>query len=81
MNYLEAASLSSSFRSSPRPSKPLKVVVAGAGGNSYSSNMFPTVSVRKLFVEAAVDLSILLPYLLLLTKRTVLSFFIYSLHA
>ncbi|CAN1837849.1 15-cis-phytoene desaturase, chloroplastic/chromoplastic [Linum perenne] len=30
-NFLEAASFSSSFRSSPRPSKPLKVVIAGAG--------------------------------------------------
>ncbi|KAJ6390143.1 hypothetical protein OIU77_024373 [Salix suchowensis] len=31
VNFLEAALLSSSFRSSPRPSKPLKVVIAGAG--------------------------------------------------
>ncbi|CAN1346788.1 15-cis-phytoene desaturase, chloroplastic/chromoplastic [Linum perenne] len=30
-NFLEAASFSSSFRSSPRPPKPLKVVIAGAG--------------------------------------------------
>ncbi|CAN0898602.1 15-cis-phytoene desaturase, chloroplastic/chromoplastic [Linum grandiflorum] len=30
-NFLEAASFSSSFRSSPRPAKPLKVVIAGAG--------------------------------------------------
>nr|WNO03043.1 phytoene synthase [Boehmeria nivea] len=30
-NFLEAAALSSSFRSSPRPAKPLKVVIAGAG--------------------------------------------------
>ncbi|KAL9408860.1 hypothetical protein AB3S75_047278 [Citrus x aurantiifolia] len=30
-NFLEAAYLSSSFRTSPRPSKPLKVVIAGAG--------------------------------------------------
>nr|BAB82462.1 phytoene desaturase [Gentiana lutea] len=31
VNYLEAAYLSSSFRSSPRPNKPLEVVIAGAG--------------------------------------------------
>ncbi|XP_031248463.1 15-cis-phytoene desaturase, chloroplastic/chromoplastic-like [Pistacia vera] len=31
-NFLEAAYLSSSFRASPRPTKPLKVVIAGAGG-------------------------------------------------
>ncbi|KAL9360734.1 hypothetical protein Peur_048857 [Populus x canadensis] len=31
VNFLEAALLFSSFRSSPRPSKPLKVVIAGAG--------------------------------------------------
>lgn len=31
VNYLEAAYISSSFRSSPRPDKPLKVVIAGAG--------------------------------------------------
>ncbi|EXB87084.1 15-cis-phytoene desaturase [Morus notabilis] len=31
VNFLEAASLSASFRSSPRPAKPLKVVIAGAG--------------------------------------------------
>nr|AEQ29524.1 phytoene desaturase [Citrus sinensis] len=30
-NFLEAAYLSSSFRTSPRPSKPSKVVIAGAG--------------------------------------------------
>lgn len=31
VNYLEAAYLSSSFRTSPRPDKPLKVIIAGAG--------------------------------------------------
>jgi 15-cis-phytoene desaturase len=31
VNFLEAAYLSSSFRTSPRPTKPLKVVIAGAG--------------------------------------------------
>ncbi|QHO37002.1 Phytoene dehydrogenase/chromoplastic [Arachis hypogaea] len=31
VNFLEAAFLSSTFRDSPRPAKPLKVVVAGAG--------------------------------------------------
>ncbi|KAL6537365.1 hypothetical protein OROMI_025899 [Orobanche minor] len=31
VNYLEAAYLSSSFRTSPRPNKPLEVVIAGAG--------------------------------------------------
>ncbi|KAG6582006.1 15-cis-phytoene desaturase, chloroplastic/chromoplastic, partial [Cucurbita argyrosperma subsp. sororia] len=30
-NFLEAASLSASFRASARPSKPLKIVIAGAG--------------------------------------------------
>ena len=32
VNFLEAAYLSSSFRTSPLPSKPLEVVIAGAGG-------------------------------------------------
>lgn len=36
-NFLEAAYLSSSFRTSPRPSKPLKVVIAGAGLAGLSS--------------------------------------------
>jgi hypothetical protein len=36
VNFLEAALLSSSFRSSPRPSKPLKVVIAGAGDDTLS---------------------------------------------
>lgn len=36
VNFLEAALLSSSFRSSPRPSKPLKVVIAGAGDETLS---------------------------------------------
>ncbi|KAL8043556.1 hypothetical protein ABFX02_09G126800 [Erythranthe guttata] len=31
VNYLEAALLSSSFRNTPRPNKPLEVVIAGAG--------------------------------------------------
>ena len=31
VNFLEAASLSASFRTSARPAKPLKVVIAGAG--------------------------------------------------
>ncbi|KAL0302545.1 UNVERIFIED_CONTAM: 15-cis-phytoene desaturase, chloroplastic/chromoplastic [Sesamum calycinum] len=31
VNYLEAAFLSSSFRTSPRPNKPLEVVIVGAG--------------------------------------------------
>ncbi|XP_047341094.1 15-cis-phytoene desaturase, chloroplastic/chromoplastic [Impatiens glandulifera] len=31
VNFLEAASLSSSFRSSTRPEKPLKIVIVGAG--------------------------------------------------
>nr|GFD14421.1 phytoene desaturase [Tanacetum cinerariifolium] len=30
-NFLEAAYLSSTFRASPRPSKPLNIVIAGAG--------------------------------------------------
>lgn len=31
VNFIEAASLSASFRASARPSKPLKIVIAGAG--------------------------------------------------
>lgn len=31
VNFLEAAYLSSSFRTAPRPNKPLEVVIAGAG--------------------------------------------------
>ena len=31
VNFIEAASLSASFRTSKRPSKPLKIVIAGAG--------------------------------------------------
>lgn len=31
VNYLEAAYLSSTFRTSSRPTKPLEVVIAGAG--------------------------------------------------
>lgn len=31
INFLEAAQLSATFRSAPRPSKPLKVIIAGAG--------------------------------------------------
>ncbi|KAL3825045.1 hypothetical protein ACJIZ3_021074 [Penstemon smallii] len=31
VNYLEAASLSSTFRNYPRPKKPLEIVIAGAG--------------------------------------------------
>jgi 15-cis-phytoene desaturase len=31
VNFLEAAQFSSFFRSSPQPSKPLEVVIAGAG--------------------------------------------------
>lgn len=30
-NFLEAAQLSASFRSCPRPNKPLQIVIAGAG--------------------------------------------------
>lgn len=36
VNFLEAASLSASFRSSPRPTRPLKVVIAGAGDDILS---------------------------------------------
>lgn len=36
VNFLEAASLSASFRSAPRPAKPLKVVIAGAGMSTTS---------------------------------------------
>jgi hypothetical protein len=36
VNFLEVALLSSSFRSSLRPSKPLKVVIAGAGDETLS---------------------------------------------
>ncbi|KAM3267651.1 hypothetical protein P3S67_032069 [Capsicum chacoense] len=37
VNYLEAAFLSSSFRSSPRPTKPLEIVIAGAGLGGLST--------------------------------------------
>lgn len=40
VNFLEAASLSASFRSAPRPAKPLKVVIAGAG----MMNVFKLIS-------------------------------------
>lgn len=36
VNFIEASYLSSTFRASPRPTKPLKVVIAGAG-NIYPS--------------------------------------------
>ena len=39
VNFLEVALLSSSFRSSPRPSKPLKVVIAGAGDETLSFSL------------------------------------------
>jgi hypothetical protein len=39
VNFLEAALLSSSFRSSLRPSKPLKVVIAGAGDETLSFSL------------------------------------------
>ena len=39
VNFLEVALLSSSFRSSPRPSKPLKVVIAGAGDETLSLSL------------------------------------------
>ena len=34
-NYAEAAALSSFFKNAPRPNKPLKVVIAGAGAQKY----------------------------------------------
>lgn len=36
-NFLEAAYFSSTFRASPRPAKPLKVVIAGAGDYDIQS--------------------------------------------
>ncbi|XWS13310.1 hypothetical protein CRYUN_Cryun36dG0026500 [Craigia yunnanensis] len=35
VNFLEAASLSASFRSAPRPTKPFKVIIAGADMNFF----------------------------------------------
>lgn len=43
LNFLEAAYLSSSFRTSPRPSRPLKIVIAGAGERILSSTSASTV--------------------------------------
>ncbi|KAL3375753.1 hypothetical protein AABB24_006955 [Solanum stoloniferum] len=37
VNYLEAAFLSSTFRASPRPTKPLEIVIAGAGLGGLST--------------------------------------------
>lgn len=39
VNYLEAALLSSSFRTSSRPTKPLEIVIAGAG-DFFRSSIF-----------------------------------------
>jgi len=39
VNFIQASYLSSTFRASPRPTKPLKVVIAGAG-NIYPSFFF-----------------------------------------
>lgn len=39
VNFLEAAYLSSTFRTSPRPTKPLKIVIAGAGSNYIASEL------------------------------------------
>jgi 15-cis-phytoene desaturase len=46
VNFIEAAYLSSTFRAYPRPSKPLKVVIAGAGNKYpfhfiYQNSNFP----------------------------------------
>jgi len=39
INYLEAGQLSSFFRNSERPSKPLQVVIAGAGLTEFVINV------------------------------------------
>lgn len=36
VNFLEAAYMSATFRNSPRPQKPLEVVIAGAGECNWS---------------------------------------------
>jgi 15-cis-phytoene desaturase len=40
VNFIEAAYLSSTFRASPRPSKPLKVVIAGAGNKQIPFSFY-----------------------------------------
>lgn len=68
MNYLEAAALSSSFRTSSRPKKPLEVVIAGAGGFRI------TISVRK-DLQTLYICKLYCPMILILSNRVVLSFF------
>jgi 15-cis-phytoene desaturase len=40
VNFIEAAYLSSTFRAYPRPSKPLKVVIAGAGNKQIPFSFY-----------------------------------------
>ena len=45
-NYAEAAALSSFFKNAPRPNKPLKVVIAGAGAQKYPT-FLPVVHIYR----------------------------------
>jgi len=52
-NFLEAAALSAFFRSAPRPTKPLNVVIAGAGDDTECvfcplKTPYPHVSMKKM---------------------------------
>jgi len=55
INYLEAGQLSSSFRSSERPSKPLQVVIAGAGLAGLSTAKYLADAGHKPIVLEARD--------------------------
>ncbi|KAG6785285.1 hypothetical protein POTOM_011015 [Populus tomentosa] len=55
VNFLEAALLSSSFHSSPCPSKPLKVVIAGAGLAGLSTIKYLAVAGHKPVLLEAID--------------------------
>lgn len=52
VNYLEAAYLSSTFRASPQPSNPLKVVIAGAGACACYCTVFEVIRFLNLFSDS-----------------------------
>ncbi|KAI5679526.1 hypothetical protein M9H77_00753 [Catharanthus roseus] len=53
VNYLEAAALSSSFRTSSRPKKPLEVVIAGAGlGGLCTAKYLADAGHKPILLEA-----------------------------
>ncbi|KAK4479212.1 hypothetical protein RD792_014723 [Penstemon davidsonii] len=55
VNYLEAASLSSTFRNYPRPNKPLEIVIAGAGLAGLSTAKYLADAGHKPIVLEARD--------------------------